>query len=145
MPRRFPSRIDSWLAGLAFGPLLLGVLALVYASMRDPTMRLSEMTIGIVALLAAGGGLLWMFRTTHYTVDGATLRIRGGPWWMNIAIAEITSVKPSRSLRSSPALSLDRLEIQYGDGKSVRISPADREGFLRALREAGVPEEAIGR
>jgi hypothetical protein len=41
----------------------------------------------------------------------------------------------SRSPFSSPALSLDRLQIDYGAGKSILISPADKEGFIEAIEE----------
>lgn len=34
---------------------------------------------------------------------------------------------------ASPALSLDRLKIEYGQGHWIMISPRDREGFLREL------------
>lgn len=143
--RRFPSRIDAWLIGLVFGSLLLGAVGVGVALVLDPGMTTTELAIAIVAVLAVGVGMFWMIRTTHYTVDGDTLRVRGGPWRLNIPIASITSVKPSRSLLSSPAWSLDRLEIRHGSGKSVLISPDDREGFLRALREAGLADNVIHR
>ena len=34
---------------------------------------------------------------------------------------------------SSPALSLDRLEISYGSQKKIMISPKDKTGFLQAI------------
>jgi hypothetical protein len=41
----------------------------------------------------------------------------------------------------APALSLDRLRIDYGDGRSLMISPADKQGFLCdfAARRARAP------
>lgn len=50
-----------------------------------------------------------------------------------IAIAEIRSVEASRSPISSPAASMERLEITYGKYDAVYISPDDRKGFIRAL------------
>jgi hypothetical protein len=34
---------------------------------------------------------------------------------------------------SSPALSLNRLEIRYGNGKRMLLSPQDAAGFLKAI------------
>jgi hypothetical protein len=50
----------------------------------------------------------------------------------------------TRNPPSSPALSLDRLRVQFGRGwgKAVMISPADRNGFLDDLaRKAGLNRE----
>jgi hypothetical protein len=44
-------------------------------------------------------------------------------------------VVPTRNPLSSPALSLDRLRIEYGQGRAIMISPADKGPFLRALEE----------
>lgn len=61
------------------------------------------------------------------------LLVRSGPFRWRIAIDGIESIRPSRSPLSSPALSLDRLEITYGGGRRLLISPEDREGFLEAI------------
>lgn len=56
-------------------------------------------------------------------------------------MGEISEVRPTHNPLSSPALSLDRLHVQYGPGflKAVMISPADREGFLEDLaQQAGL-------
>jgi hypothetical protein len=42
-------------------------------------------------------------------------------------------VEETRNPLSSPALSLDRLKITYGNGKRIMISPADKIGFLKAI------------
>jgi len=51
-------------------------------------------------------------------------------------LTEIHSVESSKSVLSSPALSSDRLEIFYGKGKRILISPADREGFIAAINQS---------
>jgi hypothetical protein len=50
-------------------------------------------------------------------------------------------VAPTRNPLLSPALSMDRLKVSYGKCKSILMSPADKEGFLRAIRQAGVTYE----
>ena len=83
-------------------------------------------------LLAAS--FSWLVLTTKYTVTQDTLLVQSGPFRWRIAKSEITQIVPSKSMLSSPALSLDRLRIDYAAGrKSVLISPQDQEGFLKAV------------
>ena len=84
------------------------------------------------ALLTAS--FSWLLLTTKYTVTQNTLLVQSGPFRWRIAKSEITQIVPSKSMLSSPALSLDRLRIDYAAGrKSVLISPKDQEGFLKAV------------
>lgn len=75
----------------------------------------------------------WMFRSTYYVIEGETLLIRSSFITWRIPIREIRSVTPTRSAVSSPALSLDRLRIDYGS-KAILVSPEPRDRFLAALR-----------
>jgi hypothetical protein len=52
-----------------------------------------------------------------------------------IPLGDIVEVRPTRSPLSSPALSLDRLHIRFGEGffKAAMISPADRQELLGEL------------
>jgi hypothetical protein len=52
------------------------------------------------------------------------------------AVLDITAITPTSNPLSSPALSLDRLRIDYGKGRSVMISPRDKQGFLGAMESA---------
>ncbi|HLT37322.1 MAG TPA: PH domain-containing protein, partial [Enhygromyxa sp.] len=47
--------------------------------------------------------------------------------------AEIRRVVPTRSMLSSPALSMDRLHVDAGSSLGPLISPRDKSGFLDAL------------
>lgn len=71
---------------------------------------------------------------TDYTIDGDQLRIRCGLFrYAPIEISSITSISETRNPLSSPALSLDRLDIRYGNKRQVMISPKDKAGFLAAI------------
>jgi hypothetical protein len=61
------------------------------------------------------------------------LVVRSGPFKWCIPIADITSITPTSNPLSSPALSLDRLRIEYGRGHLLMISPRDKEQFVRDL------------
>ena len=129
--KTFKSKIDTWL-------IALFVVEAVTLLASGLAIALSSGGVaGWVALLIMFGAVLlpvWLVWPTEYMVDGSELRIRSGRLfkWM-IALDSITSVQPSGSLISGPALSLDRLKIKYGAGKWVLVSPEDKVGFLRAI------------
>jgi len=61
------------------------------------------------------------------------LIIHGGLFKKTILLSSILSVTETRNPLSSPAFSLDRLAIKFGEGKTILISPKDKAGFLRDL------------
>jgi hypothetical protein len=105
------------------------------------------MLLGAVpALLKPGKGQLiimvavilfigWIWFGTGYEILENELKIRCGPFRQRIPIREIKEIKRTRSPLSSPACSLDRMEIKYGKSKRVMISPADKENFIRMIME----------
>jgi hypothetical protein len=76
-----------------------------------------------------------MFATTRYTVNGTSLQIVCGLFYSTtIDIRSIVAVRSTNNIASSPAASLDRMEILCGNNKGVIISPKDKKGFLNHLR-----------
>ncbi|MGZ4000160.1 MAG: PH domain-containing protein [Mucilaginibacter sp.] len=87
--------------------------------------------IGLFALFA-----LHLFTTTYYIISGDTLYIKSGfIIQITIDIGSITKISATRNMLSSPALSLDRLEIFYNKYDSVLISPKDKEEFIAQLQD----------
>ena len=86
------------------------------------------------ALLLPAALPLWLLRTTDYTITDTHLRIRCGPLRWSVPLADVRAIGPTRNALSSPALSLDRLRIEYSHSLAVLVSPDDKEGFLGALR-----------
>ncbi len=76
---------------------------------------------------------VWLLVGTHYTITESTLIVRSGPFKWEVQLKSISSIEPSRSILSSPALSFDRLEIKYGNNQSILISPTDQNEFLQAI------------
>ncbi len=127
---RFRSKVDTWLAVV----LLLSALMPLAAAWQVAAGGSGVAALGAIGLAALGAGLpLWMLMATDYRVSEASLDVRCGPLRWHIPRAGITRVTSTRSVLSSPALSLDRLRVEYGGGKSVLVSPQDQAGFLRAL------------
>lgn len=126
----FRSAVDRWLY------LVLAAAAVVVVVSVAPLVASASPGPISVALFASAIGIglpLWILRSTFYTVHPDVLEVRSGPFRWRISRSDITSVEVSHSILSSPALSLNRLRIRYGNNRSVLVSPADREGFLQAL------------
>jgi membrane protein YdbS with pleckstrin-like domain len=94
-----------------------------------------RIAVAVVTLLVLGL-LFSIFTRTHYTIADGELRIVSGPFRRTVPLADITSIEPTRNPLSSPALSLDRLKVSYGDKKYVLVSPADKTGFLSAIENS---------
>lgn len=141
--KRFGSKVDSWILVLMIVAIVVQIVAVGGAALSagDPLA-----TTGLILLAIAVSGLMvWLLVGTYYTVDRDLVRIVSGPFRWKVRIGEITSVTASRSPLSSPALSLDRILIRYGKRRRIMISPADREGFLRAIgRDLDGEEQASG-
>jgi hypothetical protein len=129
----FPSKVDAWL--MAIGP----VAGLAAASVALPLAWRSGAAADVAVLVVVLASTLilpiWLLLDTHYTFTADTLRVRSGPFRWRIALAEVTEVSPTRSWQSSPALSLDRLRIRYGRGRSILLSPREKQRFLEQLRQ----------
>jgi hypothetical protein len=127
----FRSRIDAKFKVLPFA--LAGVA--LFTLWTRPKMA-STALWSVMELLMIGAAVLaiWITFTTYYELEHDALVAHSGPFSWRIPLAQITAVRPSNSLLSSPAMSMDRLEITYGSGRSILVSPLDKAGFLALLR-----------
>lgn len=126
----FRSAVDWWFYVVI---AVAGAVAVVAVLPVMATGSPGQIAFGVGALLFAVGLPLWLLFSTEYRVVEQALLVRSGPFRWTIPLAEISSVRESNSALSSPALSLKRLEVKYGGGKSILLSPADRDGFLAAI------------
>lgn len=134
-PSTYPSKVDAWFLALLCLSLATAVAGLIMTGVQEGLLRAAQ---GGFILLGVAGFPVWILRGTNYTLDGDRLIARSGPFRWTIGLAGITGVeKPHGLFRrggSSPALSLDRLEISFGAGKRLTISPENQEQFLADLR-----------
>lgn len=129
--KRFVSKVDAWLPGVFVVVVIVQLVALAgAASTAEET---AGLFIGTGVLLLTVMLFIWLLRGTYYEVSGDRLRIVCGPFRQRIDLDGITAIEPTRSMLSSPALSLDRLRIRHRKRRSVLVSPADKRGFIRAL------------
>lgn len=126
----FVSKVDGWLLAVLWGSALACLIAAGAVVMNGGPGAL----LTAVFIVGLGGALpLWFVGSTRYTFSGAELHVRCGPLQWRIPLTDVRSVTPTRNPLSSPALSLDRLRIDYGL-RSIMVSPLDKDGFLRELR-----------
>lgn len=131
--QRFKSRIDLWIGLVVAAAVVTDVVFIFVFGLRAGEMGMNGALFVLLALFIL---LLWLTLRTYYAVNQDTLRVVCGPFRWRIPLDEITAVTPSRSWWSSPALSLDRLRIDYGDGRRVLVSPAEKQEFLQAIGQA---------
>ncbi|MDX1964150.1 MAG: PH domain-containing protein [Pirellulales bacterium] len=130
----FPSKIDWWVAAALALPLITGMSIGILSLWEGNT---TSLLIGLGMLLGVGllyWGLIFPMR---YGLSDSQLVIRCGICRWTIPLQKISSVNPTSNPLSSPALSLDRLHIQYGPSffNSVMISPQDSNLFLQELAQ----------
>ena len=125
MSQPYASERDRWLVVIGLGATALSVVSVapllltnIAASIKLVTGTLLILTVALV---------IWVYVATYYVVEAGELLIRSGPFRWRIHISEIHRISSTRSPWSSPALSLNRLRLDYGDGKWILLSPKRRE------------------
>jgi hypothetical protein len=128
--RTFDSAVDPWLAVLLAVVAALAPLFLVAALAAEDAASAAALAGSALLIAAIMGGLVWPVR---YTCAPDALIVRSGLVRYRVPYGQIRTVAASRALWSSPALSLDRLRIDYGT-RWLLISPRGRREFLTELR-----------
>jgi hypothetical protein len=139
--RWYPSKVDWWIgAVLCVGP----VAALVVIGAAVPNGTSTDVLMAVGMLLFVAALYVGLVLPVRYGLDDSHLIVRFGLCRQRIALADILEVRRTKNPLSSPALSLDRLRVQFGAGvfKSVMISPKAREAFLDDVaRRAGLQRD----
>lgn len=129
-PLTFKSRIDTWVLVVMLGLVSIAVLGI------DSLLATESIYgwIGAAVVVVLGILLpLWILVYTGYELGDEQLRIHCGPFRWTVGLDEIASVSPILSAGKSPALSSSRLQLELGNGRSIMISPDNRDIFLRSL------------
>jgi len=117
---RFNSEKDFWLGLLIWIPIGGGFIGSL----------VSEGWLIKIIMFATVIFVGWIWFGTSYIISEEILIIRCGPFSERIKIKDIKSIKKTRNLLSSAALSIDRIEIKYGYSGMTLISPEDRVQFV---------------
>jgi len=123
---KFKSKIDLWL--VFFLVFVFGVIIVKIAYEG-----ISGVLIFMFLVITF---IVHMFETTFYIIEDKKLIVKCG-FLINILIPveKIKKISETNDLMSSPALSLDRLEILYNISDTVMISPNEKTKFIEAIQK----------
>ena len=130
MVQVYKSKIDLWLGAVLWVAIVLCFIPLLSAI---PSGTPGEILMAVITMLVGAGIPLWLIANTRYILSDTDLLIKSGPFRWRLALGDIHNISPTRNPFSSPALSLDRLKIDYGHYQSVMISPKNKTEFLQDL------------
>lgn len=113
---------------------LLVPIILIFAILFVSTFEKASL-IGVVLQFGLMFGFVALFFSISYEVTDEVLTVITFFFIKkNILIKDITRIVESNNPISSPAASLDRLEVYYGKYSSVIISPKEKMGFIAHLK-----------
>ena len=125
MKKVFPSKVDSAL-----------LILFVVTSIPAIAVGVKEKDWVVFAIMLISFAFVsYLLYDTNYTVTQGNLKVHSGFIVnINIPIAAIKSIKKSDSILSAPASSFsDRIEVFYGESKSIIISPKEKQAFVEEL------------
>lgn len=94
---------------------------------------LAKQWIKIVILFPIGFCCMWIWFKTGYTIEDNFLKIQYGPFKREIKIDEIQSIRQTRNPFTAPALSMDKIEINYAKFNTIEISPKNKVELVNQL------------
>lgn len=147
MDKVYRSKVDWWV-----GPIIgLGVVVIlgngVFLLVKPPPGAspaiLAPIAIGMFLMAAF---MAWILFSTRYMITDRDLLVRSAFIRWRIPLDQIIEVFPTHNPLSSPALSLDRLRVNYERPNRkttfIMISPKAKDQFLDDLAEvAGLKKE----
>ena len=90
----------------------------------------------IILLILVLAFITFLLTSIKYTIENQNLNIKAGFLInQNINIMNIESIKKSKNILSSPAASLDRIEIIENNKNSILISPKIKIEFIEELKK----------
>ena len=128
----FRPKRDRWLSILMWICMIL-IIVVGLAPMLDEDPHLGGIIATALICWGTATFIAWIWFDMRYQFGDDTLVIRSGPFVTRVPYEKIQSVRPIRSVLSSAAASIDRLEIRYGRFDEVHVSPLDREMFIQEL------------
>lgn len=132
---RYRSKKDTWLVALLCGiTLLLFALGILYLFL--PGIPRGAAWLVLFIGIAMGALFLALMTTTYYEITPAALVVHSVGLHREIPLGAIQQVFPTRNPLTGPALSLDRLQVDYSTGGQARftlISPEDKLSFMQDL------------
>lgn len=128
MDKKYYSKKDWWLRIVIWACIIALMVSLLDAIMNGHITAILLFTI-------LEGFFIWTWFGTYYVLKEDHLFIRSGPVKEKFYYNNINKIKQTKSVLSSTALSVDRIEIIYKGSLGAYISPKDSEEFINKLKE----------
>lgn len=128
MNKVYKSKKDQWLVWITWFSNIVIIVSVIYLFYIEGITTYS-LVYGISMILVVLF-LYYLLNLTYYVITDTEIRVRSFFFKWNIRIDTIKKIFPTNNMLSSPALSLDRLMIIYGDEKKIMISPENKTEFL---------------
>lgn len=124
---KFASKRDWWISVLMLASSIL-FIGMIFDKEIMITIRGIFLIFGVLDL--------WIYNATFYVLSEDVLILRCGPLKVKVPYENINSIRYTKNLISSMALSADRLEIKVrGKGLGIiYISPINKYEFVEQLR-----------
>jgi hypothetical protein len=126
------SKVDVWMYLIIWFSIMISAFPLFM-------LPENERWIGFTIFLPTIVFLLNMLYNTYYVLDEQYLKCVVGGFPQKIYYENIKSIKKTRNLLSSAALSIDRIEIKEKNKGFIRgttyISPKDKDEFFEELKQ----------
>ena len=132
---RYRSKKDTWLVVLLCSVVLL-LFALGVLYLLLPGIPRGTAWLVLILGIAMGAFFLALMTTTYYQITPAALVVHSVGLHREIPLGTIRQVFPTRNPLTGPALSLDRLQVDYsidGQARFALISPEDKLSFMQDL------------
>ncbi|MBP0726955.1 PH domain-containing protein [Bacillus sp. RG28] len=132
----FRSKIDTSMVVfgiITVGTLITGLISTLSSGENFFTRFSLSILFGIVILY-----FVFMFVNTRYVITNQDLIIWDSFIKRKIPINEINQINNVSDLISSPALSLDRIEIIHHQNKKLYVSPMNKVEFVKTLKTYNV-------
>ena len=137
MKIRYKSKKDAWLIVIIAVAFLISLFSLVLTFITPGAIQ-QDGWVSIVVVVVLWGFIASLIWPLYYEITPSELVVRSGLLHWEIPLSSIQQVLPTHNMLASPALSLDRLRIEYSQKDKTRfmlISPKDKSGFLRNLAQ----------
>ncbi len=124
MKQVYKSKVDA----IIVWPVII-ILTIVFV-----LMAIDGVWPGMIFVFILGTFILHAFYNITYTIEGDELIVKTGFFtYSNIDIRQIRFIEYTRTGYSSPAASLDRINLQCGKKGTITLSPENKEAFIQLL------------
>ncbi|ALH94527.1 PH domain-containing protein [Acinetobacter equi] len=131
--QKFHSKIDWWV--LAFLVCMTGLLIQLLLSMQAKG-NISAYPLHTATYILTIFIIWWPAINTRYVIDNGKLIIKCMFLKWQIPLEQIHKIETTTNSVASPALSLDRLKLEYtqnGKDKFIIVAPRNKQAFCKAL------------